>query len=110
MDEQLWYLYQGNEQVGPLSTGELKYRIRHGEISPDDFVWTEEWETWLQVGQTYVRRCVPLPPDPQTETQEPAAGRPPKNHRLPRLAATVVSVLAVIVLLWFVFARYRSFG
>ena len=51
MDEQLWYLCRGNEQFGPFSTADLKHWIRQGEISADDYVWTEEWETWLQVAR-----------------------------------------------------------
>ena len=46
MAEQLWFYAKNDEQLGPVSTAELKKLAGAGELAPDDLVWREGLDDW----------------------------------------------------------------
>jgi len=46
-----WYYTRGTEQMGPVSSEELKQLAASGELGPDDLVWKEGMEDWRPAGQ-----------------------------------------------------------
>lgn len=41
-----WHYSRGNQQFGPVSTGELKRLAISGDLSPADLIWRKEWSEW----------------------------------------------------------------
>jgi hypothetical protein len=50
----IWY-YRNKEQGerGPLKSKAMQHELSHGGISPDGFVWREDWETWLPAAKVF---------------------------------------------------------
>lgn len=44
-----WYVSREHEMLGPLADAELRQRVERGLVSPQDYVWREGQELWLQI-------------------------------------------------------------
>lgn len=47
----MWFYAKGDEQHGPVSTEELRERIKSGSVGQDELVWKEGLAQWTPVGQ-----------------------------------------------------------
>src|SRR5574340_330337 len=43
-----WYYAKGDRQLGPVSAVQLKQMAVAGEVRPDDLVWREGMENWIE--------------------------------------------------------------
>jgi predicted Zn finger-like uncharacterized protein len=48
--EAVWHVAIGNEQVGPLTAGEVRSRFAAGEIDAETYGWREGFGDWLRLG------------------------------------------------------------
>ncbi len=62
MSQQLWYLSQNGQQLGPYSSQDLVGLAQQGRLSPNDQLWTEGWTEWKLVGSTSLAQYIPPPP------------------------------------------------
>src|SRR6185436_15466895 len=46
MADSQWYYAVAGEQLGPVSTAELRDLIRAGNVGPEDLVWCEGMSDW----------------------------------------------------------------
>jgi hypothetical protein len=61
-----WYYAQGDQQLGPVSEGEIKRLVAEGKVRPQDEVWCEGMPDWKPAGEVRElfreRPLVPPPP------------------------------------------------
>src|SRR5215475_6120585 len=50
-DDAVWHLVINQEQVGPMSVGEVQQRFAAGEIDAETFAWREGFGDWLPLSQ-----------------------------------------------------------
>jgi hypothetical protein len=79
MAEILWYYAHDQQQMGPVSSAELKRLATAGLILPDDLVWREGMEEWAPA----VRVKGLFPPREAAEPPSAEAGAPPAGPRPP---------------------------
>ncbi len=70
MAEILWYYAHDQQQLGPVSSAELKRLAVVGLLLPDDLVWREGMEEWAPA----VRVKGLFPPREAAEAGAPPAG------------------------------------
>lgn len=46
-----WYYARQGAQVGPVSTEDLRAKIKQGEVVPSDLAWQEGMGSWKPVGE-----------------------------------------------------------
>ncbi|MBN2475820.1 MAG: DUF4339 domain-containing protein [Pirellulales bacterium] len=76
--ESPWYAATGsNQQVGPLTLGEVKRQIAAGQLTDDDLVWRAGMASWAPA-KTVPELSVSegMPPAPPPVPKEPAAAAP----------------------------------
>jgi predicted Zn finger-like uncharacterized protein len=49
LPEKQWFLGAEGRQLGPLSTAELRHRVRRGEVGPDDLIWRKGLGMWQPI-------------------------------------------------------------
>ncbi len=65
-----WYLVIDEQQIGPLTFGEVKARIKKGEVVPDTFVWKDGFADWRKIKEVPTFKAAlasaasPPPPPP----------------------------------------------
>jgi uncharacterized RDD family membrane protein YckC len=52
-----WYFNHNDEQVGPMTAGEMKEAAKRGKLLPTDLVWREGMEDWVEA--TKIRGLLP---------------------------------------------------
>jgi hypothetical protein len=82
LEEQLWFLYQGGAQWGPLNFAELCRLAASGSLSSGDLVWTAGLPQWQPAAQI---ESLPFPPPAPAASAGPAPCAPPTD-RAPRAA------------------------
>ncbi len=50
-DESVWHVVVNQEQVGPMTAGEVQQRFASGEIDAETFAWREGFTDWLPLAQ-----------------------------------------------------------
>lgn len=68
MAENLWYYARDNQQMGPVSSADLKRLAAAGQLSADDLIWREGMEEWAPAS-----RVKGLFPQRDAGAAEPAA-------------------------------------
>src|SRR5580704_6224144 len=53
-DDVVWHLVINQDQVGPMSVGEVQQRFASGEIDGETFAWREGFADWLPLAQVDV--------------------------------------------------------
>ncbi|MHC4796503.1 MAG: DUF4339 domain-containing protein, partial [Planctomycetota bacterium] len=48
-----WYYHKNNQQMGPISSQELKQLAQTGELKPTDLVWKEGMDNWAPAQQVH---------------------------------------------------------
>jgi uncharacterized protein DUF4339 len=59
--EHEWLVFDGEVEVGPLSTAELIERFSNGEITPSDYVWKPGMDRWRPVYAVGLQRVAVQP-------------------------------------------------
>ena len=72
---QEWYVFQNEQQKGPYTWEQLWQQASSGALRPDDMIWNEELEGWVQGGQ--VPGLFHDPSQAGTAPPSPAAGYTP---------------------------------
>lgn len=80
-----WYYSAGNEQKGPVSTGQMQALIGAGAVGPQTLVWAADMENWAPLAESalgpFARPVAPPPPPPLRQpgaagyAAQPAAAR-----------------------------------
>src|SRR5580704_4487493 len=53
-DDAVWHLVINQDQVGPMSVGEVQQRFASGEVDGETFAWREGFADWLPLAQVDV--------------------------------------------------------
>ncbi len=56
-----YLVLKDGQNFGPYSIEEIRARLRNGELTPDDLVWTEGMEEWQPIRFLFVDNHVPTP-------------------------------------------------
>ena len=72
-----WYIYKDEQQKGPISWDELYQKAQTGSMRPDDLVWTEGMEGWVQAETIEELFSVTPPP---TQPPAPPPSEIPPSH------------------------------
>jgi hypothetical protein len=87
-----WYYSKGEQQIGPISDGEIRDLIARGTLAPDDDVWREGLADWQRAGdvrELFAERPVAPPPAPNPGARRSAHANPGATNLaaidLPRL-------------------------
>lgn len=48
-DSPVWHLVVGREQVGPVTSDEIRARLSRGEISGESYVWRDGFADWMRL-------------------------------------------------------------
>jgi len=83
-----WYYARNDQQLGPISSADLKRMAAAGELSPGDLVWREGMEEWItaeNVRGLFDEGAIGAWRDSLAAAEKPAA--PPKEPPLPKPAA-----------------------
>jgi hypothetical protein len=83
VNNQEWHYSKGGQQIGPVSTDDLKQLAANGGLSPSDLIWKEGWSEWKQA------RAVKglLPVEPPAMPVPPPLPQPSANPSLPTTPA-----------------------
>ena len=71
MSEQVWYLYQNGQQIGPFDTQQVSQLITNKMISQEGFIFKVGWKDWRPLEEGLEELGVtpsegaPTPPDPE---------------------------------------------
>ena len=104
MPDVLWYYARDDEQLGPISTADLRQLAAAGKLAPEDFVWKEGMEQWAPASElqglfpevkppseSVGTSGVVLTPQPQVPSVARASVRPSVRRRPhARVAALVI--------------------
>lgn len=77
-----WYYAKGDQQQGPVSSGELKQLAVSGQLVPDDLVWREGMSEWVAASnvrglfEAAPKVAEPLPGSAAEPAVAPGAGPP----------------------------------
>ena len=80
-----WYYAKDGQQLGPVSSADLKQLAASGGLSPSDLIWKEEWPEWKVAGTVKEmfgadRPVIPVPPPlSHPSANPPAASTPPST-------------------------------
>ena len=114
-----WYYARDGERFGPVPQSELQRLLEAGDVSPDEFVWTQGMEQWLPAAEVEEFRTAPAdaletpdaPPDeaaePSDEAPMPAAAPPsapetgptveePPAYRMLRVFSKAVTISGAV--------------
>ena len=96
-----WFYLIGDEEVGPVSSGDLKQLAANGTLAPDDVVWKQDWPERRRARSIkgLFRASAPEVPKP------PLDRRPPEAIRAATQAADDVSQK-----LWFLDLKFQQFA
>ncbi|MDQ3340052.1 MAG: zinc-ribbon domain-containing protein [Myxococcota bacterium] len=50
-DDSVWHVVINQDQVGPMTAGEVQQRFSAGEIDADTYIWREGFSDWLPIAQ-----------------------------------------------------------
>src|SRR6185369_540675 len=53
-DDAIWHVVINQDQVGPMTAGEVEQRLGAGEIDVESYVWREGFADWLPLAQVDV--------------------------------------------------------
>src|SRR3954454_23033677 len=53
-DDAVWHLVINQDQVGPLTAGEVQQKFASGEVDGETFTWREGFADWLPLAQVDV--------------------------------------------------------
>jgi hypothetical protein len=53
MNEQLWYVYQNGQQLGPFSGPQIKQMVDSKMIPQDSYLFKVGWKDWRPIEETY---------------------------------------------------------
>lgn len=100
MAEILWYYAHDQQQMGPVSSAELKRLAAAGQLAVDDLVWREGMDEWAPAGRVkglFPQReaAVAEPPSEPVSAQAPAP--PPPSASDVRLAEPPSTLAAAAV-------------
>lgn len=94
-----WYYAKNDQQFGPVTGAELRQLAVAGQITPDDLVWREGLESWIEARRVKgLLDTVPVAPSPQTIAPPPAAMPAPAVALPPQsaLAEAPMSIAAAV--------------
>ena len=100
---QYYYLNQAAEQVGPVSTEELK----NAGITPKTLVWKEGMKEWVPAGAIAELKQL-FTPTPPPITKNPPALQSPQSNRTKLLLAAGGLLVIVVAAAIFIFGRKGS--
>ncbi len=84
MSEQIWYVYQNGQQLGPFAGLQIKQMVDSKMIPQDAFLFKVGWKDWRPIEETYDEIGVEgstQPPAP-SERRGPSAPRATINGRV----------------------------
>ncbi|MES2744651.1 MAG: PilZ domain-containing protein [Bdellovibrionota bacterium] len=61
MSEQIWYLYQNGQQVGPFETAQVTQLYVNNMISKDGYIFKVGWKDWRPLEDGYEALGIPNP-------------------------------------------------
>ncbi len=70
MSEQIWYLYQNGQQVGPFETAQVTQLYVNNMIAKDGYIFKVGWKDWRPVEDGY--EALGLPNPNQAQAMNPA--------------------------------------
>lgn len=80
----MWFYAKEGEQHGPIEAGDLRNRVKSGELSNETLVWKEGMAQWAPMGEVLeLRDPVPTATGPVTPTSAPAAATPEAVSPIP---------------------------
>lgn len=76
MSEQVWYVYQSGQQLGPFAGHQIKQMVDTKMIPQDAYVFKVGWKDWRPIEETYGEIGVEnMPAAPATDERRSAAPR-----------------------------------
>jgi hypothetical protein len=82
MSEQIWYVYQQSQQLGPFATQQIVQMIDTKMISQDSWLFKVGWKDWRAIEDSYDELGL-------GHLATKAAGKPPTNQRTSAPRASV---------------------
>jgi hypothetical protein len=80
MNEQIWYVYQNQQQLGPFTGLQVKQMIDHKMMAQDAYLFKVGWKDWRPIEETYEELGMPAP------AGAPAANLSERRDAAPRAA------------------------
>lgn len=97
----MYFVAVQRKQSGPFPESEVRRRIEHAELGPDDLCWCEGWPQWRRIRDAFPTEPPPLPPPP-APSPLPVAGStptPPPPATSGLAIASLVCGIGIFVLL-----------
>lgn len=69
MSEQIWYLYQNGQQVGPFETQQVTQLYINNMISKDGYIFKVGWKDWRPLEDGYEALGIPNPNQAQASSK-----------------------------------------
>ncbi len=82
MSEQVWYLYQNGQQVGPFETQQVSQLFLNNMIAKDGYIFKVGWKDWRPIEEGYEALGIP---NPNAQAQEPVSQEEYKKQAEKRL-------------------------
>ena len=104
MPDVLWYYARDDEQLGPISTADLRQLAASGKLGPEDFVWKEGMEQWAPAVEQDGLFPDVKPARESTGTSgvvltQPAAAIPARTSLRPSIRRTPHARVATLVMM-----------
>lgn len=79
----MWYFLENKKQFGPISEGEIVYKINEDHFFPKTWVWQPGMETWQPAENTSLEKYFPA--DHPQQSSLPETENPVVNHQIKEL-------------------------
>jgi uncharacterized RDD family membrane protein YckC len=103
---EIWLILNG-KRSGPYPDYEIRSRIEHGQMTPEEMVWHDGLPEWTPVGELELfrnslekREAPPVPPPLPKAYMESTAGMKPKAHLARRFWARWMDLTLYSALWW----------
>ncbi len=75
MTDQLWYVYQGGQQIGPFETAQVTQMLHSKMIAQDAYLFKVGWKDWRPLEDSYEELGLPNPGAPASNSRRMGAPR-----------------------------------
>ena len=80
MSEQNWFVYQGNQQLGPFDTAQVKQMLDSKMIAQDAYLFKAGWKDWRPMEDCFEELGLKAPNQQPATPERRSAAQP---RRLP---------------------------
>jgi len=82
MNDQIWYVYQKGQQLGPFATPQISQMIHTNMIAQDAYLFKVGWKDWRPIEETYEEIGLNKPQGKASDERRAAAPRATISGRI----------------------------